>query len=343
MSKLIRHSGDISLEGKAPIDKIVRYDVRFSNAEFKPMNKKTLVKCDMRIGILYTSPDSKKLNSTEERAVISQLMDIDSGDDDVVRIITPRLADCRFDMKENPDGKVTSLEYNVEADVTLAVFKEQRFNVISDAFGVGRDIESETEKITSEKIILQKQTVFFEESVDIGQFAEVIDVAASPVLRDSRYDGEKQVFESDGEFIVSVIFSDSDGELLSSEKRVPFSLCNKAENECAGLRQELDVQLQNLTYDTAGGKINCKFECLVSGGIFISEEKEVITRLTESEIPEETDSEDSHLVLYYADKGEKLWDIAKKYRTKPEAIVKANDLEGAVIEEEKMLFITKYI
>ena len=73
----------------------------------------------------------------------------------------------------------------------------------------------------------------------------------------------------------------------------------------------------------------------------MAEEKEVITSLSETEAEGETD--DSHLVLYYARKGERLWDIAKKYRTLPETILSANNLSENVLEEEKMLFITRYV
>lgn len=340
-SKLIRHSGEISVEGKAPMDKIVRYDVKFANTEFKPMNKKALVKSDMCLNILYISPESKKLNNIEERTVISQLMDVDTVDEDTIQLILPTLSDCRFDLKENSEGKITSVEYDTEVDVSFAVYKEQKFNVISDAFGVGKEIETETEKVSSEKIIPQKQTILFEESADIGQFAEIYDVSVRPILKETLFDKEKHISEANGEFVINVIFSDSDGEMLSADKKIPFSLQNNTAENCSGVRQELDISLQNLTYDTSRGKINCKIECIVNGAVFLAEEKEIITKLIETET--EIEEEDSHLVLYYASKGEKLWDIAKKYHTKPETILSANNLSENVLEEEKMLFITKYI
>ena len=341
VSKLVRHSGDISLEGKTPVDKILRYEIGFSNTEFKPLNKKTLIKSDMTMKILCINAESKKPILIEEKTVVSQLLDVDTVDDDSVAIISPKVADIRFDLKENSEGKVSGIEYNAEIDVTFSVFREQKFNVISDAFGVGKEIELGTEKVMSEKLSVQNQPILFEETVDIGQFSEICDVSVTPVLSDTRFDKESHVSEANGEFIVNVLFTDSDGELLSSEKKIPFSLRNETGASCSGVRQEIDVSLRDLSYDISDGKINCKIDCLISGIVFVAEEKEVITSLSETDAEGETD--DSHLVLYYARKGERLWDIAKKYRTLPETILSANNLSENVLEEEKMLFITRYV
>lgn len=340
VSKIIRHSGEISLEGKPSMEKIIRYDIRFANAEFKPMNKKALVKSDMIIDILYISPDSKKPAFIQEKTVISQLMDAET-DENSAGVIFASSADCRFDLKENAEGKIVSVGYDTETEIGFSVYSERRFCVISDAFGTEKEIETVREKICSEKIAPQKQSVLFEEQADIGPFSEIYDVSVFPALSDTRFDPESHVCEANGVFLVSALFSDADGEITSCEKKIPFTLKNDAPENCTGVRQEICVSLQNLSYEAADGKISCKIECLVSGAVFLSEEKEVITKI--AKLDEEREEDDSHLVLYYAKKGEKLWDIAKKYRADPDAVSEANNLNEQVLGEEKMLFITKFV
>ena len=45
------------------------------------------------------------------------------------------------------------------------------------------------------------------------------------------------------------------------------------------------------------------------------------------------------LKIYYADEGEGVWDIAKRYNTSVEAIMEENELEGEVLEQRGMLLI----
>ena len=48
----------------------------------------------------------------------------------------------------------------------------------------------------------------------------------------------------------------------------------------------------------------------------------------------------SPVVLYYADKGERVWDIARKYFTSAQIIKRNNDIDCDVLDENKMLLIS---
>ena len=45
------------------------------------------------------------------------------------------------------------------------------------------------------------------------------------------------------------------------------------------------------------------------------------------------------LTLYFAEKGESLWDIAKEYNTKQQSIFEENSLEKDILDSSKMLLI----
>lgn len=49
----------------------------------------------------------------------------------------------------------------------------------------------------------------------------------------------------------------------------------------------------------------------------------------------------SALTLYFADKGECVWDIAKRYFTDPQYISEDNELDGEYLENKDMLIIRR--
>ena len=49
---------------------------------------------------------------------------------------------------------------------------------------------------------------------------------------------------------------------------------------------------------------------------------------------------DSKIILYYAERGEQLWDIAKKYYSTIEIIKRDNDIEGDSVSDSRMLIIS---
>lgn len=340
-AKNIRQSGEISLEKRPTMSRIIRYDAFYSDSDFKPMGKKTLVRTDLTLRLLYITPDSKTPASLEEKTVISQTFDVEIPDGNATAVIRPKLADCRFDLKEDAEGKVTAVEYTAETDVTLSVCKEEELTVITDAFGVGSEVETEKQNVLYEKIIPQRQNVTFEETADVGAFTEIYDVSARVAATEAKFDKENNLSEYGGEFLVNILYSDPDGETVSTERKLPFALKRETQENCAAVRQDLDVEVSSVKFSPSDGKISLSVECSVSGAIFVSEERTVITAITESEKKKEKD--DSDLVLYYAKKGERLWDIAKRYGTPPERISEENGMETETVEEERMLFIPKFI
>ena len=53
----------------------------------------------------------------------------------------------------------------------------------------------------------------------------------------------------------------------------------------------------------------------------------------------EKSGSDFAVTVYFGDKGEKLWDIAKKYNTSEESIRRRNSVKGDVLDQETMLII----
>ena len=49
--------------------------------------------------------------------------------------------------------------------------------------------------------------------------------------------------------------------------------------------------------------------------------------------------EAASLILYYAEKNENVWDIARNYCTGAQAILAENDLDEEILSERRMLFI----
>ena len=49
------------------------------------------------------------------------------------------------------------------------------------------------------------------------------------------------------------------------------------------------------------------------------------------------------MTLYYADPGEKVWDIAKRYGSTPSAVAQENAIEGDAVEDRRMLMIPAVI
>ena len=78
-----------------------------------------------------------------------------------------------------------------------------------------------------------------------------------------------------------------------------------------------------------------------SGWLFSSLKCEVLTDATEDEDAAVKSDRPSSIVLYFADSGEAVWDIAEKYNTTVDAVMTENRLTEAHIKEKCRLLIPK--
>ena len=67
----------------------------------------------------------------------------------------------------------------------------------------------------------------------------------------------------------------------------------------------------------------------------------ILKYISEIELLENNSDESDNcaLTVYFSDKNEKVWNIAKRYRTTVEAIMAENSLDSDVITEKKTLLI----
>ena len=94
----------------------------------------------------------------------------------------------------------------------------------------------------------------------------------------------------------------------------------------------------NLSYRLTGGEIELKAEILLTAEVYELQTYKFITDIEEDTArPKEKDT--AALCIYFADTGEKLWDIACRYCTSVNAIRDENGLAGDTVETRGMLLI----
>jgi len=86
------------------------------------------------------------------------------------------------------------------------------------------------------------------------------------------------------------------------------------------------------------GKVDVKIEIKVCADVYACETQRIITAI---EPVESTDKNKraSTLTIYFADSGERLWDIARHYNTTVEAVQQENSITGETVNEKRMLLI----
>jgi nucleoid-associated protein YgaU len=121
--------------------------------------------------------------------------------------------------------------------------------------------------------------------------------------------------------------------------KIPFDYSSQVLGENSNSNLELFVTNQDFIVQD-GGEINCNIDMEVLGNI---SENRSINLIDEVEQEESESNQDYSVVVYIVKPGDTLWNIAKRFRTTVDFIVRTNGIENPdKIDVGQKLYIPRY-
>lgn len=233
-----------------------------------------------------------------------------------------------------PDGQNTMLEISVKLLLQVQVYRREQVSLLGDAFHCHYPLVAQTEKLDVSAFIGQR----FEEtklslqlSIPRGEWRDILDVYIASDEPHCECENGKALVK--GRLQIGLLVRDADGELGYHELFENYT----TEYVCEGNDVVIQMALMDIKYRV----VEDKLELVLSFNVCISVsqrwQREVITDLKLQE-PAYSPNKAAAL-LYFADAGETVWNIARICRASPDAIRRENALTDEQIEENCVLLV----
>lgn len=317
----------------APVAKILRYETCFVPSDKKIINNKMIVKAELSLKVVYICPEGR-IHTQTAKFPVSQVLEVGEADENAECITTFSVSDCRFNIKDN-QGK-TVLDCDMEIDTGVVCFQNEQLDIISDAFSTTQDTECTYKPVCVRKLEAVEKSCDFREAISMENCAEIVDVCIVPAVQGVSYSPENGITCS-GDFRCSVIYIDAENEMACSEKNVPFSVFLDADFVPTHVQGNLEMEIQNAACSFDGKDLSLRIDGMLKGFVMLEKEYSAVAEVTCSE--RKTDP--APVVLCYANSGEEIWDIAKRYGASPAKIMDRNGLSSSQLTQDRMLFIAK--
>ena len=326
--------------GKAPIGSIIRSDCRVSVQDYKIIAGKVVVKGDFLLHILYQPlEDSARLEAVEFSLPISQIVDSEGTDGECVCDVQVIVTNSDIQPRQNSEGEY--LIFGVDARLLACVssHRHAEIPVASDCFSTMYECSCKQEKVTFirlvdvvNEVVSHKASLDLPEEVDsvLDSWCEVDTVSWKQA--DGGLDLALRV-------TVSMFAKMQDGQSLYFEQSGDIEHRVKLEGNWGDLSFEPTADVISSAFNLAGReRIDIRCEVLIKGCVYCTVKQKAIGDITVDESKEKTRVANK-LYIYYADAGESIWDIAKRYNTSPGSIWEENDTAQDVLTGRQMLLI----
>ena len=325
------------LQSEHPAICIVSSDVQVKVSDIKMIKDKAIIKGESRICCMYTySEDLTDLHTIESTVPFSDVIEILGANEVSVCDVSCDVVSFRCDPDNSHENNIINVE--IEAVANASIFNKKQIIVLKDAYSKKFEVSTSFETLHFESLVdnLKYEEHFSERiKTDITD-AVVQNVRMKPNIKNISINDSSLVIEGDID-IFSVVHNDKD--CSATEKPYPFRITKKIDLEFTKLRCEADAQCINIEFSMPNDN-EIFVECDIIFDI-LAFNKVSINAITDIQTLAEKEREDkSRIVLYYANKDETLWDIAKKYSTSVDALKKYNDVESERISKDCMILIS---
>ena len=311
---------------------------KISNAGYKIINNKVIIKADLDTVILYTDEEERKPCSVSVSIPFTEVLDIDGITDEWFTMQDINVCSLNCVSGNDGDGRELEIEALIECKVTSMVFCEA--DILKDCYGICH--KTETTKTTAQ---ICEVTGKVQHQTGIKTLAESLDnldrvyhlSASAKVEGIEKNDGGIGVL---GKTRIKMYYITKDNLVSSYSKEIPFKEVLQSA-DTSSEEGEINAKINGLSYTrNSADDIEVRGNLELFGVLTKNKTQNIITDVSISE--KEDEKPRASLTVCFVKSDERLWDIAKKYSTSVKAICEANDLKENEDLKGKCLVVPKY-
>ena len=338
----IREQVEIANENPS-VYEILRVDGKIIADGYKVVNQKVVVNAVLNAVILYVDDEMYQLCTASLSIPFTEIFEVENSEDDWYLLQNMTVENILFEVEADEKSRMRLVHLTCVADYTAEMYRPVTLSLVTDCYGIGKKAEIQNEKLTVywDKGELNGQTGL-KGQIEIGdnpKVGQVYYLQAEPKVESANIgDGVCQV-RGVAEISVYYITEDEESRLGVLRKEVPFSedfACDAEQAEAVLL-----VKASGVSYTRNGDYvIDIRGNILFEGKVL---RKETLTTISDVMVREKEENTDlPSVTICFAQDGEGLWEVAKRYSTSMKAIMEENGVTENSNLSGKRLIVPKH-
>lgn len=250
------------------------------------------------------------------------------------------LSSLKTDIDIDQYGENKIINFDFIAQTELTAFKNNEYEAVVDAYSpkYENSVQNETVKIQRYKgIYKEKQIIEDSIALEDASIEEVMDTAGIVIINSSAINDAIITVNSSAE--LSMMVKGGEGEIQNLDCSIPIKTDIGAGEKIVNGNADIYGFISSVEANIESGKLNVKvtvcYECVV----FENENRNMARAIVIDPEKPKVMKKDSQMIIYYPQKGESLWGVAKKYDSQVSKIMKFNKCENHNIADKKIIVI----
>jgi len=326
---------------KCDIEEILKSNVSISKGECKTGENKISLSGSVNISTLYSGFEEDYIyECMEHEFPFYQEIEAEGLFPDCMCNVTYDIKDVDMQIAADENGDPRIVEINVKICANITASRNYDMDILNDLYFPGKMCNLKKEKMNFRKNVNEGQSRVSLKNVmtineENSQIYRVSSVTSHPVIRSCEMIEKNLVLK--GDITAFIVYSDKNGELFSESAEFLFEHTIEIDEAGENALCEYDIAVTGVNFNILSEK-EVEIRTNVEFYIRMTEEFEtdVICECEVTEITEDM-SLIPQIIVYFVQKGDTLWDIAKHYNTTVKRIMEANHKNDDINPGEKLL------
>lgn len=341
----IREEVDLSA-GKMNISEIIWNTAHLVGTQVKLLEDKINVSGEISIFVLYTAEEGP-LQWMEAGVPFNGMIEVPGCAEDQIPSIDLKLTSTDIEVKPDYDGEQRIFQIDGVINVDIKLYEEQQLTILKDVYSRKKDFTpvmrvAEYENLLMKNISKCKTSSKRKLNLDAAHIMQICSCNGEVRLDDMSIEEDGILVEGVVDTSVLYICSDDGNPLCCARETLPFSHKIEVANMNQNCIFKIQSMVEQLNCSMIGAdEIELKAVILLDCIVFDRISKEIIIDIKEQEYDIEKISKIPAIVGYVVQKGDTLWNIAKKFYTTVDSLKELNELKSAELVPGQMIIAVK--
>lgn len=335
--------------GKPTILEILRNDAKITSKEYKLGENKIIVNGELNVSTLYIGDDETRgIQFMEHEIPFTQFIDMAGADEYSYCNVDLELGEMAFDTEEDADGELRQLKCEAMIKVYAECFGKKEFELIEDAYSPYSRVNLEREQLKLQELVSENRNqVTLKEAVEIDENApdisELFNVLGRLSLSGTEITDDRVTIEGVVASSILYLAGNEDAPVFCIDREIPFRQTIDVKGVRAGMGLDVDMDIEHCSYSIISAKeVEVRFVVGLNTRVSKQVSVPVISKAAEQPLDEKRSLQQPSVIIYFAQQDDTLWNVAKRYYTTVDEIVKNNDLgENSALAAGEQIIIPR--
>lgn len=336
--------------GKAPVRSIISSNISAVMTDHKLISGKIVTKGELHISLLYSADTAADTVEQMEYVLpISGVVDAPGADDSCICSAGYEVCEYELSPKSDLEGENTLLELHAQVVVNAEICRRSQISLADDCYSTRYECEGHSRPMDFLSLIeAVEERNMYKGEIQLPEEIETIlsgwGKVSGSTVRFEEKDGQQQAVVQLN-LNLCLLATDRDGSIQFYDKTEPMECAFPIPAAQSGSKLIFCPQASvvGFDYNRSSDSLQVRCEVLLRGCICQMHRCSVMEEISVDQEHPVRREDDCSLTIYYADAGENLWEIAKRYHTAMQSVMEANQQvelsDDAQVTKREMLLI----